>query len=94
MKIKPGQIISLKTALNEVSGMVDEAHIYIVNALITHREITSLEDLTRGEWEYLRDNLYPNWRTEDWTLDAQAKAALADLLAGYREKVTGQLRLF
>lgn len=95
--IKPGQIMSLKSALREVAGMVDEAHVYIVNRLAIRAfipVIKALDELTIGEWHYLRDMLYPNWKQEDWTLDPAQKRRIAELLADFREQVTGQMRLF
>ena len=92
-QIKPGQIISIKTALREVSNMVDAAHPFIIGEIL-QRDITSLANLTIGEWKVLRNRFYPNWHKEDWSLDNEQKAIIADLLEKYRETILKQKRLF
>lgn len=92
-KISAGQIISLRNALREVSGMVDDAHVYIINGLLQSRDVQSLDKLERHEWQWLRNRLYPNWSQEDWSLSPEWKTKIAGLLADYRENVTGQMRL-
>ena len=94
-KINHGQVLSIQSALNQVSGMVKDAHAYIVCDLLKRpNRIETLEDLTVVEWLALRAHLYPNHKRNDWSLADNARRDIADSLARYRETELGQKKLF
>ena len=92
--ITEGQIKSLKSALNQVSGMTDDAHLFIVGKLLHLKRLSKFENIERYEWELLRSKLYPKWRDDSWQLDEGMRIEIAVHLEMYREQELGQKRLF
>lgn len=93
--IKPGQVISLKTALREITDD-PKAWTYILSAIVD-RDLDELEELTRAEWKYMRNKIYPNWTVEDWTpWDRKSEFYIrcCNLYEDYLEEEVGQSRLF
>ena len=89
MDISDGQIRSLKTGIHKDSNRA----IFVVSQLIG-REIEKLSDLTRGDWFILRDEMYPNWHKDDWSVSDEFRKKRQNLLEQYQEQILGQKRLF
>lgn len=90
--ITPGQIRSLRTGISTIAGKDNAAHLYIVNKLM-EKDLKTLSELTRHEWHQLRDQMYPRWHDDDWSLGSVFRKRCANLFAEYREVVLGQRRL-
>lgn len=93
-RISKGQIKSIKTGLNKVTGMIPDAHVYIVQGLLNLPNLQSLADLPYPQYTKLRGKMYPKWLDNEWQLSTDTRTQIADLLAAYREQEMGQLRLF
>lgn len=91
--IKRGQILSLKSGLRQVQGVDDAACLYIASQLVG-RDLQSLGELSHDDWYALRDEMYPGWHREDWTLSEAFRMNVAALFEQYREDCLGQKRLF
>ena len=96
MRITGGQIQSWKSAISEIQALSRKdvpAMLYITGRLIG-RELEALGDLTKAEWIELRDQAYPNWQDDDWTVSPDFRVQIAEIYDEYRETVLGQKRLF
>ncbi len=92
-QIKDGQVYALNKLMRQFAGKDRAAKLYIVSKLIG-REVESTKDLLRAEWNQIRDDAYPHWLDEDWTVGEPFKAKCDGLFNRYNEEVLGQLRMF
>ena len=70
-----------------------DARLWILSKL-TGREIKSSSELTLEEWRKIRDDAYPAWGSNDWTISEKFATKMAGLINEYEEKVLGQMKLF
>lgn len=93
--IKPGQVLSLKTALRDClpdDMDLPQVLIFIVSKLIG-RQLVGLHHITAGEWLFLRETAYPRWKQGDWTVSNVFCIRVAEAYEAYMESI-GQMRLF
>jgi hypothetical protein len=90
--INDGQRFALNKLVNQFADC-REARLYVLSAL-TGRPLASSSAVTVGEWRRIRDEAYPNWPDDDWTVAEAFAAKVFALVNRYREEVCGQLRLF
>ena len=90
--IKPGQAYALNKLVNTVAESRD-ARLHIISRLIGRKVLTSF-DVMRSEWVKIRNNAYPSWHKDDWTVSEAFIREMHQLNQDFRERVLGQMRLF
>ncbi|MBN1964852.1 MAG: hypothetical protein JW910_09405 [Anaerolineae bacterium] len=90
--ITPGQRYALNKLLSEFAAGPD-VHLFVISRLV-EREITNTSELLLSEWQTIRNEAFPRWTANDWTISDAFRARVADLIEEYRELILGQLRLF
>jgi hypothetical protein len=90
-RIKDGQLVAVRRLVGDV--VKDKpGQLYVVSQLVG-RNLRTLADLTAAEWRMIRNDAYPNWKDDDWTVSAAFKAKLTGLRNDYLESM-GQMRMF
>ncbi len=90
--IKDGQRYALNRLVGEQAPSRG-ARLYVISRLIG-REIGSSAEVRRAEWAAIRNEAYPHWHEDDWTVSESFRARVGGLVNEYLEKVAGQIRLF
>lgn len=92
MKIKDGQRLALYRLLKRYT---DTAHgmLFLVSRM-TGRTVRSLGDLSVKEWQEIRNEAFPNWVEDDWTVSEDFDDRCHALHRQYLEEKLGQKALF
>lgn len=91
--VSKGQRFALNKLIGTQSGTDRTLRLYMLSQLIG-REIQSSETVLEREWHVIRDEAYPAWQHNDWTISDAFTLKLCRLERQYREQILGQLRLF
>lgn len=92
MNITDGQ----KLALVKLCGKVttDSAGRHYILSKLTNRTIEHTSDLMLNEWRTIRDEAYPDWPQNDWSLSDKFLSKLRLCYEEYETEVIGQGKLF
>lgn len=72
---------------------VRPARLYLLSKL-TGRNITTSAELLLEEWRKIRNEAYPNWSSNDWSICKGFESKCREILEQYETEVLGQKRLF
>ena len=92
MKATSGQIFAFNKLIGAVTKNRKE-RLWIAGQILG-REIESTSDLERSEWVSVRDQAYPWWHGDDWTIGPDFSRKLISLSKRYEVEVAGQTLLF
>lgn len=66
--------------------------LYLLSSLI-EEPIKSTSDITKPEWQAIRNSAYPNWSDNDWAMCDEFKAKCQTIISKFEEEVLGQLKI-
>jgi hypothetical protein len=91
--ISDGQRFALNKLIGTQAGTDCALRLWMLCQLIG-RDIASSSQVVEREWRIIRDEAYPEWRSNDWSVSDAFTLKLCRFTREYREKVLGQMRLF
>lgn len=87
------QLGILKTIVASIEKQPPAPQVLFFAEEMVGRALDNLADITRPEWEAIRDKAFPHWESGDWTLAASYRTWLGVVLEKYKASI-GQLPLW
>jgi hypothetical protein len=91
--IRPGQKFVLIKLCENFVGQDREARLFLIARLLG-KEVKSTNDLTIGDWQKIRNEAYPRWCDDDWTVGNGFTKKARTIYRQYQTEVLGQLSMF
>lgn len=67
--------------------------LWILSKLL-NKQVESTENLLLSDWRQIRDEAYPSWPNDDWTISDEFMSKGRQLQREYEREVLGQKDLF
>jgi hypothetical protein len=91
-ELKFGQLYALRELCSKAAGSSGHAERVWLLSRLLGREVTTSNEVTHREWQALRDEAYPCWPENDWTMSDKFIAKGRAIMRKYAESI-GQLVL-
>jgi hypothetical protein len=92
MNITDGQKLALVRLVGNVTDIA-AARYYILSKMVD-RNIEHTSELTLEEWRLIRNEAYPNWYNDDWSISDKFLSKLQVFYDIYETEIMGQKKLF
>lgn len=90
--LSDGQCVALRNLLDETAGSRD-SHLFVLSDLLGRR-VEHVEDLEVADWRRIRNEAFPFWMEQNWTIGQDFRRRAKLIVHRYQEEVLGQRDLF
>ena len=66
-----------------------QGRLYLLTELIG-RQIVSTSDVLIGEWRKIRDEAYPNWSDDNWSVCDEFTSKCQTIISDFEKEILGQ----
>lgn len=92
MQIRDGQKLALIKLCQRFTKS-RHCRLWMLSKLL-NKEVNSTDELYLSDWRQIRNQAYPNWPNDDWTISEEFMAEGWRLERAYEKEVLGQQDLF
>ncbi len=87
-KISDGQRFALNKLCNNYAKSREE-RLFLLSFLLG-KEVKTTAELSRADWQKIRDLAYENWNKDDWMVSEYFDSTAKKVCKDYQEKTLGQ----